>query len=109
MMRIKPGDVLDLYTEDCFAGHIRSERNLFSKVCEYPYVNPQTGPFYVEGAEAGDTLAIHLIDVQPARDWAASVTVPLFGALTGTHYTQTVQEPLPEKPEYIRLIRQPSG
>jgi len=43
--RVKPGDVLDLYTEDCFAGKIRSERDLFSKVCEYPYVNPQTGPF----------------------------------------------------------------
>src|SRR5213594_3368630 len=78
--RVKPGDVLDLYTEDCFAGKVRSEQDLFSKVCEYPYVNPQTGPFYVEGAEPGDTLAIHLIDVQPARDWAASVTVPLLGA-----------------------------
>ncbi len=25
------------------------------------------------------------------------MTVPLFGALTGTHYTQTLQDPLPEK------------
>ena len=97
MARIKPGEVLDLYTEDCFGGRVRSEKDLFTKVCEYPFVNPQTGPFYVEGAEPGDTLAIHLIDVQPARDWAASVTVPLFGALTGTHYTATLQDPLPEK------------
>src|SRR6266852_5532000 len=97
LARIKPGEVLDLYTEDCFGGKVRSATDLFSKVCEYPYVNPQTGPFFVEGAEPGDTLAIHLIDVQPARDWAASVTVPLFGALTGTHYTQTLQDPLPEK------------
>src|SRR5216683_1038500 len=97
LARIKPGDVLDLYTEDCFGGKVRSEKDLFTKVCEYPFVNPQTGPFYVDGAEPGDTLAIHLIDVQPARDWAASVTVPLFGALTGTHYTQTLQDPLPEK------------
>src|ERR1700674_4833250 len=84
--RIKPGDVLDLYTEDCFAGRIRSEKDLPSKSIEYPFINPQTGPFYVEGAEPGDTLAIHLIDVQPARDWAASCTVSLFGALTGTHF-----------------------
>ena len=103
LMRIKPGDVLDLYTEDCFAGHVRSEKDLFSQVCEYPYVNPQTGPFYVEGAEPGDTLAIHLIDVQPARDWAASVTVPLFGALSSTHYTQTLQDPLPEKTWIYRV------
>ncbi len=95
--RIKPGDVLDLYTEDCFAGRIRSEKDLPSKSIEYPFINPQTGPFYVEGAEPGDTLAIHLIDVQPARDWAASCTVSLFGALTGTHFTATLQEPLPER------------
>ena len=103
LMRIKPGDVLDLYTEDCFAGHVRSEKDLFSQVCEYPFINPQTGPFYVEGAEPGDTLAIHLIDVQPARDWAASVTVPLFGALSSTHYTQTLQDPLPEKTWIYRV------
>ena len=32
--RSNPGDVLDLYTEDCFAGKIRSEMDLFSKVYE---------------------------------------------------------------------------
>jgi acetamidase/formamidase len=68
-----------------------------SRSIVYPFINPQTGPFHVEGAEPGDTLAIHLIDVQPARDWAVSTTVPLFGALTGTKYTATLQEPLPER------------
>src|SRR5260370_3514211 len=102
LARIKPGDVLDLYTEDWLGGKVRSEKDLFTKVCESPFVNPQTGAFYVDGAEPGDTLAIHLIDVQPARDWAASVTVPLFGALTGTHYTQTLQDPLPEKPSIYK-------
>ena len=62
-----------------------------------PFINPQTGPFFVEGAEPGDTLAIHLIDVQPARDWAVSTTVPLFGALTGTKFTPTLQPALPER------------
>ena len=67
-----------------------------SEVCEFPYLNPQTGPFYVEGAEPGDTIAVHFISVEPARDWAASTTVPLFGALTSTHLTATLQDPLPE-------------
>lgn len=30
--------------------------------------NPQTGPFYVEGAEPGDTLALHLDRLTPNRD-----------------------------------------
>jgi acetamidase/formamidase len=30
--------------------------------------NPETGPFYVEGAEPGDTLAVHLDHLYPNRD-----------------------------------------
>ena len=44
----------------------------------------------------GDTLAVHFVSIRPARDWAASTTVPLFGALTSTHTTATLQPPLPE-------------
>jgi acetamidase/formamidase len=95
--RIAPGTVLDLYTEDCFAGRVRSEDDLVSQVCEFPFLNPQTGPFEVAGAEPGDTLAVHFVSIEPARDWAASTTVPLFGALTSTRATATLQPPLPEK------------
>ena len=94
---VRPGDVLDLYTEDAFAGRIRTSEDVPSRSIAYPFINPQTGPFFVEGAEPGDTLAIHLIDVRPARDWAVSTTVPLFGALTGTRYTASLQPPLPER------------
>jgi acetamidase/formamidase len=94
--RIAPGTVLELFTEDCFAGRVRGTADLVSEVVEFPYVNPQTGPFHVDGAEPGDTLAVHFVSIEPARDWAASTTVPLFGALTSTHLTATLQEPLPE-------------
>ena len=88
--------ILELFTEDCFAGNVRSETDLVSQVCEFPYLNPQTGPFYIEGAEPGDTLAVHFVSIEPARDWAASTTVPLFGALTATHATALLHDPLPE-------------
>ena len=65
--RVKPPVILELFTEDCFAGQVRSEDDLVSQVCEFPYLNPQTGPFYVEGAEPGDTLAVHFISIEPAR------------------------------------------
>jgi amidase len=32
-----------------------------------PGGNPQTGPFYVDGAEPGDTLAMHLVRLAPNR------------------------------------------
>jgi acetamidase/formamidase len=94
--RITPGTVLELWTEDCFAGRVKGPGDLVSEVCEFPFLNPQTGPFYVEGAEPGDTLAVHFVSLEPSRDWAASTTVPLFGALTSTHLTATLQDPLPE-------------
>jgi acetamidase/formamidase len=94
--RITPGTILELWTEDCFAGRVRGPGDLVSQVCQFPFLNPQTGPFYVEGAEPGDTLAVHFVSLEPSRDWAASTTVPLFGALTSTHLTATLQDPLPE-------------
>ncbi|TGZ19621.1 amidase [Streptomyces sp. S816] len=95
--RVAPGTVLDLFTEDCFAGRVRSEKDLVSEVCAFPFLNPQTGPFHIEGAEPGDTVAVHFVSIEPARDRAASTTVPLFGALTSTHATASLQPPLPER------------
>jgi acetamidase/formamidase len=96
VQRVKPGTVMEVWTEDAFGGKVRGPDDLVSEVIEFPFVNPQTGPFYVEGAEPGDTLALHFVSIEPSRDWAASTTVPLFGALTSTHATATLQDPLPE-------------
>ena len=79
VLRVRPGAVLELWTEDCFAGRVRSKDDLVSVVCEFPFLNPQTGPFHVEGAEPGDTLAVHFVSIEPSRDWAASTTVPCSG------------------------------
>ena len=108
IMRVRSGDVLDLFTEDAFGGRIRSSEDLPSQSITYPFINPQTGPFHVEGAEPGDTLAIHLIDVQPARDWAVSTTVPLFGALTSSKFTATLQPALPER-TWVYTVDGPAG
>jgi acetamidase/formamidase len=96
VMKVSPGDVLELWTEDAFGGKVRGPDDVISKVIEFPFVNPQTGPFFVEGAEPGDTLAIHFVSIEPSRDWGASTLVPLFGALTSTHQTPSLQDPLPE-------------
>ncbi len=37
--------------------------------------NPQTGPFYIEGAEPGDTLAVHFDRLYPNRDMGYTSTV----------------------------------
>jgi amidase len=45
--------------------------------------NPQTGPFYVGGAVAGDTLAIHIKRLTPNRDYADSLD-SIVGRALGT-------------------------
>jgi acetamidase/formamidase len=103
--RITPGTVLRLWSEDAFGGVLRSVHDLSSEKLDLHFVNPQTGPFYVEGAEPGDALALHFVRVEPARDWAASATIPFFGGLTSTDRTATLQDALPDTTWIYHLDR----
>lgn len=93
---IRPGSVLDTSTLDCFAGKIHSVHDHASEVCDPRFLNPQTGPFYVEGAMPGDVLAVHFASIEPRTTLGFSTTVPLFGALTANGFTQMLHQPLPE-------------
>lgn len=96
VMTVEPGTVLKLWSEDAFNHALTSVDDLSSKKVDLRFVNPQTGPFYVAGAEPGDTLAIHIVDLTPARSWGASATIPFFGGLTSTDRTAFLQDPLPD-------------
>jgi len=97
LLTVAPGTIVELSTEDCFAGNVRGVGDLPSQVCTFPFLNPVTGPIAVEGAEPGDTLALHFVEVVPARDWGASSTFPHFGALTTTHATAMLHPALEER------------
>ena len=97
LLRVKPGTVVSLRTEDCFGGLVRTVNDLPSQVCTFPYLNPVTGPIHVEGAEPGDLVAVHFVEIVPARDWAISSTFPHFGALTTTHSTAMLHQALEER------------
>jgi acetamidase/formamidase len=94
--RVQPGTRIITWTEDCFDGLVKSSSDLPSKVMPPGHDNPQTGPFFVEGAEPGDTLAIHLAKLEPARPWAVSSFSPGFGALVSTDRTAMLGPELPE-------------
>ena len=81
--RIQSGTRIITRTEDCFDGAIRTSADLVSKVTVPGHDNPQTGPFYVEGAQPGDTLAIRILKLEPARDYAISTFIPGFGIMVG--------------------------
>lgn len=93
---IKPGTRIVSWSEDCFDGTVRTAADLPSKVMPAGHDNPQTGPFYVEGAEPGDTIAVHILRLDPARDYAVSNFGPGFGALVGTDQTAMLGPDFPE-------------
>src|SRR3954469_1714399 len=103
VMRVKPGTALRLWSDDAFGGALRSVDDLSSAKVDLRFVNPQTGPFYVEGAEPGDTLALHLVALEPARDWGASAAIPFFGGMTSTDRVVTLQDPLPDTTRIYNL------
>ena len=96
VMTVKPGSVMRLWSEDAFNFALTSVDDMPSKKIDIRYVNPQTGPFYVEGAQPGDTLVLHIVDLEPARDFGASTTIPVFGGLSATDRTAMLHDALPE-------------
>ncbi|MGZ4624080.1 MAG: acetamidase/formamidase family protein [Blastococcus sp.] len=105
LRRIWPGTALRLWSEDAFGGKLRAVTDLSGEKVDLRFVNPQTGPFYVEGAEPGDTLALHFVSLEPARDWGASAAIPFFGGLTSTDRTATLQDALPDTTWIYELDR----
>jgi amidase len=96
--KVKPGERVTIHTEDAFESRITKKEDLPSRaLATAKFLNPQTGPIYVEGAEPGDTLAVRIEGIVPKRDFAVSVLIPYFGGLTSTIFTRTLQEPLPER------------
>lgn len=94
---IRPGEVVSTWTADCYGGRVRSVSDMATQVTNTSMMNPQTGPFFIEGAEPGDTIAVHFCSITPSVDWGVSTTVPLFGALTTTPFTAMLHEPLAER------------
>lgn len=81
---VKPGEVVEVETWDCFANLVRPDQTL-KDVLESGtplYDNPVTGPLYIEGAEPGDALAIEVIDIS-IPGMGVTTVVPGFGGLEG--------------------------
>src|ERR1700676_5511096 len=87
VLTIKPGDHVITSTLDASgvdsAGMKRSQGP-----------NPETGPFYIQGAEPGDTLVVHLLRLETNR---------------GTGYSGTLLAPYAADPAFLRAegLREP--
>ena len=77
----KPGDVVVFGTRDAFDHSLNRNSAAADVVAlNLNLVHPLTGPLYVQGAKAGDVLAITLLDVAP-DSFGYTIIVPGFGFL----------------------------
>ena len=96
-LRIQPGDRVVTHTRDASNDVLTpADRTVYPKV-QLDAVNPRTGPFFIEGAEPGDTLVVRLESIQPSRDWGWGASIPYFGALAPEFTTMTFTEPAPDE------------
>ena len=73
-LRIHPGDTVRTWSVDAGGRDKQGNRRSAGG-------NPQTGPFYIEGALPNDTLVVRLNRVRTNRDWAQSGNTIMRNAL----------------------------
>jgi amidase len=98
--RVPSGGIVETNTLDCFGNVLQKPGDTLSMV---QGDNPLTGPFYVEGAEPGDTLAVKILDLQVDSNQGVGAFGPGFGALNATNYTAMLGPALPEKIWYYPI------
>src|SRR5215469_13800048 len=91
---LKSGNILETNTVDCFGNAIKKPGDTLSMATGD---NPLTGPFYIDGAEPGDTLAVKILDLQVDGDQGIGALAPGFGSINSTGYTPMINPPIPEK------------
>lgn len=65
VLSISPGDTIHTTTVDAGGTDEKGVTRVLGG-------NPETGPFYIETAAPGDTLAVHFTRIRLNRDWAGS-------------------------------------
>jgi amidase len=65
VLTVNPGDTIHTTTVDAGGTDEKGVPRVLGG-------NPETGPFYIESAQPGDTLVVHLVKLRLNRNWAMS-------------------------------------
>ena len=108
VLEVDSGSEIVVETEDTFEGKIKDEKTKPAEVIEVPFLNPQNGPIFVEGACKGDALAVEILEISPRGPQPRGTTclVENLGALTGTDRTVTLDSSIPERTKKTRVTEE---
>lgn len=65
VLHIRPGDRVIVETADAFEGKVKHEHDRPSELLRMPFLNPQSGPIMIAGAEKGDVVAVRIESILP--------------------------------------------
>ena len=91
VLRVRAGDVIETSTVDA-EGKAQQAAGVKANG-----PNALTGPFYVEGAQPGDTLAVKFLTLDIEGKEGYGDAGPGFGALNGSDYTPMLGPGIPKK------------
>ena len=78
---VEPGELITLETRDGLDGQLTCESSHADcATLGLGLAHPLTGPLFVEGAEPGDVLEVHLVEYE-TPDFGVNVVIPGFGFL----------------------------
>lgn len=101
--RAASGETVVFETSDCFGGQIRRETDKMGAL-DWSRINPATGPLYIEGAKAGDTLKVEIMSI--SLDTQAAVVEAPGEGLTGLAATEENTKILPLSGDKLSFGRQ---
>src|SRR5207253_7086237 len=81
VVRVDPGDTVVMETRDALDGAITPGTTVADlHRVDLDLVHPLTGPVFVNGAEPGDLLEVHIVDITP-QPFGFTTIIPGFGFL----------------------------
>lgn len=63
VLKVPSGETVRIRTKDCFGNQLQGPEDQLSEI-DWEAINPATGPIYVEGAVAGGTLKVHIVNIE---------------------------------------------
>ena len=112
VLRVDPGDTVVLETRDALDGAITPTTTVADlHRVDLNLVHPLTGPVFVNGAEPGDLLEVHIVDITP-QPFGFTTIIPGFGFLRDAFPTPFLvngrsTEPLPSLPTSLVCVSLP--
>ena len=101
VLRAASGSRVRFETCDCFTDQIQTPDDTFDNL-DWNRINPATGPLFVEGAEPGDTLRVHIRRIELGKQ-AVLATLPGAG-VAGNRLERGRIDIVPVKDNHVVLF-----